>query len=370
MKNLLLTIFGTLILCSSTILAQSLTVWPGDVDNNGQVTNVDVLYLGLGFDKTGPFRDTANAGILWTPKQALSWNSFIIDTTLNGAYADCNGDGVVDTVDLGAIEQNYLLTNGGALRPDSFLVGTPNSPPLFFETSLDTIFEGMGVSLNINLGSTQLPVDSFFGISFSIEFDTDLVTPGSWTALAASNIAPTFNTELTFLRELYDSSRVDIAYSLTPLSTGNTSVPSDSTILALSFIIEDNLIGIAQLDSTFDLRLRNVTLIDASGNRYATNPIALSLPLKLADTTVGINELESKLKVYPNPAQGQLYLSGINNIEQIQITDLTGAIVLNQITNGGSDKQVLNTETLTNGMYLLNVSTSKGIIRKKILIAR
>lgn len=370
MKNILLTIFSAFILSIPSLTAQTVIVWPGDVNNNGQVTNVDVLYLGLGFDKQGPTRDTANIGDDWSAKQTLQWNSSIIDTSLNGAYADCNGDGVVDTSDLVAINQNYLLTTGGAIRPDSTQFGTPNSPPLYFPLAPDTIFENTTVVLDLHLGSAQLPVDSFYGIAFTIEFDTTIISRGSWAALATSSFAPAFSTELTFIKELYDSARVDIAYSLTPNSGTVTSVTSDSSILALSFIIEDNLIGIAQVDSVLDLRFSNITMIDGSGNLQGANAINLSVPLKVVDTSVGINELEAKLQVYPNPAQDQLHINGINNIDKIEVTDLTGATVLSQLPTNSSAAQTLNTETLSNGIYVLHIQTHKGTIRKKILIAR
>lgn len=370
MKNLLLTIFVASLFVTTPLLAQTIPVWPGDVNNNGQVTNVDILYLGLGFDSQGPPRDTSQDGNDWLERQATPWNTFIIDTTLNGALADCNGDGFVDTFDLAAINQNYLLTTGAGNRPDSTIPSTPNYPPLFFQTPPDSIEENTTVVLDLHLGNTQLPVDSFYGIAFTIEFDTAVISRGSWAALATSSFAPAFSYEITFLKELYDSARVDIAYSLTPNAGTITSVSTDSSILALSFIIEDNLIGIAQLDPTLDLRFSNITMIDGNGHLQGANAIDLSIPLKVIDTGVGINELEAKLQVYPNPAQDQLHINGINNIDLLTITDLAGATVLTHVPTNGSATQTLNTEALSNGLYLLQVQTSKGTIRKKVLIAR
>lgn len=369
MKNAILSILVITLLTTSNAFAQ-LVVWPGDVNNNGQVTNVDLLYFSLGYNTIGPPRDTADRGIVWVATPATAWQTFISpDTSLNAVYADCNGDGFIDTSDIAAIEQNYLLTaSTGNIRPDVFSDSLANSAPFFFESpnnTIDTIYESTAVTLNLILGSQQFSVDSFQGIAFSIEFDTAVIAPGTWSAQATGALSPAISTPFMLMREVYDSSRVDFA-----LCVSGTPVRTDSAILAISFIIEDNLIGIAQNDSLFELKLRNITLMDGYGNIQDINAIDFSTPLKVEDSISSIHELEAQLKVYPNPANNVLQVSGIKQVEQIQITDLTGATVLEVHTDLGNNKHLINTENLTNGMYIIQVHTAEGMLRRKILIAR
>lgn len=369
MKNVLLSILAITLFTTTEAFAQ-LTVWPGDVNNNGQVTNADLLYFSLGYNTIGPPRDTLDQGTVWAATPANSWQTFLSpDTTLNAAYADCNGDGFIDTSDIAAIEQNYLLTTGsGNVRPDVFSNSATNTSPFFFEfpnNTIDTLFENMAVTLNLRLGSQQFPVDSLQGISFSIEFDTSVVAPGSWAAQTIGALSPTISTPFTFMREVYDSSRVDFAFCVS-----NNPVRSDSAILALSFIIEDNLIGIAQNDSLFELKLRNITLMNGRGEIMDINAADFSTPLRVEDTINSIHELDAQLQVFPNPANHVLQISGIDQVEQIVITDLTGATVKALNTDVGQNRQLIETESLPNGMYIIQVHTTEGMLRRKILIAR
>ena len=69
-------------------------VWPGDINNNGTVNNVDLLYWGIAQGSAGLPRD----------EEGTDWGAYSIDdlwgqTFSNGldyAYADCDGNGFVE----------------------------------------------------------------------------------------------------------------------------------------------------------------------------------------------------------------------------------------------------------------------------------
>ncbi|HOG37241.1 MAG TPA: T9SS type A sorting domain-containing protein [Paludibacteraceae bacterium] len=76
-------------------------------------------------------------------------------------------------------------------------------------------------------------------------------------------------------------------------------------------------------------------------------------------------ELGNQLSIYPNPASFELRVSGENlKINAIEITDLTGKIVL------VSNKTDINVSNLSNGTYLVNIHSDKGIVTKKIIVKK
>ncbi len=89
-------------------------VYPGDCNNDGTVNEIDVLSIGLFWNKIGPQRpDSIFTPLQFVPQpahfQELSkeWNP------RNGVYADVDGSGIVDANDLCGIAVNFAQTVAG-----------------------------------------------------------------------------------------------------------------------------------------------------------------------------------------------------------------------------------------------------------------
>jgi ligand-binding sensor domain-containing protein len=88
-----------------TIVAE---IYPGDANNDGVVDVRDILPIGRYFGMAGPVRQ--NGSDNWTAQPLVTaWNSF------NACYADCNGDGRVDTEDVASIIRNWHATRTAGL---------------------------------------------------------------------------------------------------------------------------------------------------------------------------------------------------------------------------------------------------------------
>ncbi|MDZ7657649.1 T9SS type A sorting domain-containing protein [Fodinibius sp.] len=74
------------------INAQDVTVWPGDCDDNGVVEELDVFEIGQYWLAEGPTPVYNSIG--WAQREVESW------IPAEAAYADANGDGVVNHKDL------------------------------------------------------------------------------------------------------------------------------------------------------------------------------------------------------------------------------------------------------------------------------
>lgn len=88
-------------------------------------------------------------------------------------------------------------------------------------------------------------------------------------------------------------------------------------------------------------------------------------------TSVGMaeNAFGSQIKIYPSPGKGILIIEG-DFQEQINITltDVSGKQVLSKIEDGLTRKYELNTESLSNGMYLLKIQGANQQVKRKVSI--
>ena len=81
---------------------------------------------------------------------------------------------------------------------------------------------------------------------------------------------------------------------------------------------------------------------------------------------VKLNGIAS-IRVYPNPTSDVLYISGWKDIENIEIYDISGRILLKQ----QKAASYINTTTLTSGVYILKVVLKTGTtLEQKIIINR
>lgn len=82
---------------------EEITIWPGDTDDSGIVTETDVLPLGINWQRRGP--KPLFPTIDWTPRLVEKW---VTGTTVNPVTAsDANGDGIVNERDLQVIGLNF-----------------------------------------------------------------------------------------------------------------------------------------------------------------------------------------------------------------------------------------------------------------------
>jgi hypothetical protein len=84
---------------------------------------------------------------------------------------------------------------------------------------------------------------------------------------------------------------------------------------------------------------------------------------------VGLSEsagLTSNVKIYPNPAPGEVSISSDIKIGSIEIFDLTGRLTRNVDVN--QFQFHLGNYKLPKGLYIFKVNTEKGFITRKVLI--
>lgn len=88
---------------------------------------------------------------------------------------------------------------------------------------------------------------------------------------------------------------------------------------------------------------------------------------QVSNNTAGIKEplVSSTISFYPNPAKTQISFQNITENTTIQVYSPNGTLVSNYTL--GKDSQTINIADLPKGFYLLNVKTSKGIYKQKLV---
>ncbi|MFD2602816.1 T9SS type A sorting domain-containing protein [Flavobacterium suzhouense] len=289
-----------------------------------------------------------------------------------------------------------LLT--GAMLLGSFLAA--NAQQTLFEENWDGIGPGVGGWTLYNLDAKTPDADPL----------SSLVTD-AWNVLSLVDI----QTALDIPDYAYPEAATGMADNViasnsyySPVGTANDwlvtpaiSIPSDATTVSLTFAA--NSMGNATYLEDYEVNISTTTnevasfnqLLDVpnesnegnfrtvSLNSYAGQTIYIAFRNKgndqyvmlldnikvVSDGVAGLSDnFASKLSVYPNPADNILNVSNNENIliSNISIADLNGRTVKSVSFDGVSNASV-NIADLASGMYMMNITSDKGMTTKKIM---
>jgi hypothetical protein len=95
--------------------------------------------------------------------------------------------------------------------------------------------------------------------------------------------------------------------------------------------------------------------------------------VEVVRSTVGLEELdEMALEIYPNPSDGLIYVNynlAQESVSSIQVISLTGEVVHRVQLEGNSRiETTLDLESLSAGMYLLQIEMNEQIVHRRISI--
>ena len=74
--------------------------------------------------------------------------------------------------------------------------------------------------------------------------------------------------------------------------------------------------------------------------------------------------MDDEVSVYPVPASDVLYVSGIDDEARVSIYSISGQLVGSYNIDGGAP---INVSALTSGVYVIQVDTQKGIVKKQFV---
>lgn len=352
---------------------QSTFVWPGDLNNDGIANSRDLLYWGSAVGSIGEERDDDEQVIFWDALELDDdemWQEFFPDG-INYAFADADGNGIIDEMDILAIENNYDFVHGNpqAQEYPSGVLGI--DPPLYLSTDEDTLYAGQVVQLEISLGDVNYPVADFYGLLFSLKYNNAFVQPNS----AQFNVLPNSwideagfdNTEFTtsIIKDKPLEGTTDVGLT----RVNQNGISGFGTIGIMEIIIVDN-VDFLTIDS-LNLQLEKAYAVDGLLSEV---PVYIDLmkreepSLPPQTTNVGSQVLE-QISVFPNPVEDQLIVRNLPSKPlQVNGISLTGKVVPLQIINQEREEISIRFPESNQGLMLLELLFEEGILTRKIYI--
>ena len=88
----------------------------------------------------------------------------------------------------------------------------------------------------------------------------------------------------------------------------------------------------------------------------------VSAPLSVNETSLDVS-----IEAYPKPTSDILHIKGDYAIETIELYSLEGRLVLSKVFIGNQRETTISVKTLSKGLYILKVTSEKGIFTDKII---
>ncbi|MCG8332676.1 MAG: T9SS type A sorting domain-containing protein [Chitinophagales bacterium] len=375
MKSLI-TISVIWLLASVPLYAQQ--VWPGDVTNNGIVNQVDVMYWAYAHDAVGSPRN--NPDHSWTG-HVLPDNLWAEEfpNGLNFAYADCNGNGIIDSVDLDIIKEHYWFERD-SVNIEDIPVGIPGvDPPLTLLVNSPYTSPNEEEEIFISLGDEDITIDSLFGISFTLHFNpADIKDLGGDGGFSLEILENTWFTG--------DDGNQSGGFSYVNRSSGVISVIlyrevfnsiGWGNLAKLEYIIEDFVVF-----SHIDFELDSAVYYNFNLKRFPLVPKGITLEVVDAidpSHPEGDNEEDTPgtikdagVTIYPNPASGRTLIEsknkGSNKLKLIQVLSLGGNPIEEIEFIEPVSKYLLDANNYAPGFYVVRVETEQGISSKPLVV--
>lgn len=311
-------------------------VWPGDFNNNGIVTESDVLLVGLKYNKSGPARSDHN--FAWGPMPAAIW------TDTAATYVDGTGDGIIKINDVPAVGFNY-----GKSHPVDL-------PKLLVKTLGDNVLYGNLQIINDSTAqlSVMAQAEDLFGIAFKTDYQqaevsVDNVQLGQYLPNA-----------LIFFT--YNDPELGILATAISLVNGQQGVTDTNSLIVVQLKLLTNISNIQFLD---------IVAVDENGNY-----------LDFTTTVLGINEFDIKPEQYdlwqnyPNPFNPNTtikYVLPESNQVSLLVYNVLGqqvAKLVNQEQYPGTYSVNFNAGDLTSGTYFYRFQAGNYIATKKMVILK
>ncbi|MBK7408691.1 MAG: T9SS type A sorting domain-containing protein [Saprospirales bacterium] len=358
-KTIWLTIQTLLLTCTGLF---SQVMYPGDANNSGVANGLDVLTIGQAYGLTGPTRMGATTD--WMPQSiAPSQWAQTFPNGLNYAYADSNGDGIIDDLDITeGVQLNFLQEHTGNLIPDEYSTGgTPGSSPgLAAYGDKDVLFGLDTLHVDMRIGAGSMPVTGFYGVAFTVFFNPDLIQPDQANYFLP-DIAwydPSGTESTSMVIENPTAGRIDVAIT----RINQEGVDGFGSIGTMAFVIIEDVVGEFVEYDNF-LSIENIKVIDQGLNDIQ---VFDTVEAKLTPVT---EVWEPEWRLYPNPAAETVTLeTGALNVQQVLILNSLGQEVQRYIPSGQQETYTIPIRNLPGGAYFLEVQGTKGRWVKKLII--
>ena len=371
---LLLTLIGlSLGIPSHELSAQR--IYPGDVDKNNRVENIDVLLIGIAFGSSGPERFIKTIGKETDP--APDWEDTFDFLGINYSFADADGNGIVDEFDLLVVDSLYGKINGIPIPYDFEEAEEVNAPPLTAIPNRESFDENSPnrYSFDFYLGSEIAEIPGVYGIAYTFYFDSTYTTfdnssfkPGEDSWLIEDTDTSTQTSDLLFYHKQNKLNAGEI--DMVIVRKNQRPVTGGGKIASASVVIEDIIIGAKE--SALKYGVKDVFLIDTNFNNI---PVIWDETEIINLTAVGTKEINKEIQpvVQPNPAQEEFTFTLpdiAEKIERFLVFDMMGNQFMVHTEQIEPRSFNISTIGLPPGLYIVVAEASSELYSSKVLISQ
>lgn len=237
----------------------------------------------------------------------------------------------------------------------------------------DTVSPGESVTLPLSLGSGAAPVDSIYGLAFSIAYDPKLIKPNVRFKPTQSWFGDPANL-LWLQRDFHAQGRIDVAVTRTDGKT----VSGHGKIGDMIIVIEDNIFldpaggSSGKPDSILKtiLFFRGLHPVSTAGRPNMLNSPPVDLIIR--KPTVSTHEpgnLSHLVHLLPNPANDQVQVfSPQATIQTISISDFSGRNFPEIQPEINPHRARFQVGQLPAGVYVVRTGTSSGMDIQKLVV--
>ncbi|MEN0006580.1 MAG: T9SS type A sorting domain-containing protein, partial [Bacteroidota bacterium] len=339
-------------------------IWPGDTNFDGVVNMEDLMPLGLKMGKIGVPRSEINL-TQWYGQFGDNWENEIENMELNIKHLDTDGDSIIMGTDTSAISDFYGLTHS------LYSNGVPFNQYAIELTG--TIFASPGdlIELDMKLGNDNQPAVDVYGFVFPFNYNPDFFVGESVDISFDDNSWLTYNSPVLYMTKNHSNGLSEAGFTRT---SGNAA-SGKGIIGKVQLIIQDDIIGIRTDEDELAINIGGgvATAMNGQGQQFGIEMGGATIHIVLDKEEEQLNKelRDDQLIVYPNPTPNMLnvHLNGGQDFERVVLFTLTGQQVFDS-GNIQTNHLELNTQQLTNGIYLLSVHAPNGVINRKVEVLR
>ncbi len=328
-------------------------VFPGDCNHDMVANNFDFLSIGLGYGFTGPERPAASLD--WQGQLAFDFDSVMV-SGLNYKHVDSDGNGLIDLEDAEAIDLNYGLTHQNGKTVDEQAEG--------YEITLElpeNVEEGQAISIPIQIGTEEEPIEGFYGLAFSVFFQSNYLEEGSISLnFSDSWLGVEDQDFISFYRVFHEEGRIDVAVTL----INHQNISGYGDIGVVETVMDNDIQGKLQLD--FVLSVSRIKGLSANETELEFANTEFTAPV---DGPANINRKDVQLVLYPNPGDGLLFFQSSEEVDRFEVYDLQGRM-LHSTFRETQQSQLFDLSMLKDGVYLVCIQMGNSVHYQRIRIAR
>jgi len=344
--------------CALINICSNDCVWPGDANDDGVANAWDILKIGVAYNNMGPDRPDITGN--WEGKYGTDWATSFANLQ-NHKYADCNGSGLVNLVDVESIIDNYgMVHNKGGNQG-----GSSGAVNLMLAMDKDSVGPGDSVNVDILLGDDITPATNIYGLAFCISYNTALVDSTSFKIDFTGSWLGTSDSTISISRDDYGGGQVDVGL----VRKNKKNKDGKGKVASGSFFIEDNIDGKVAATWVLNLNICNIVVIDKDENIINVGTVSDSILIAGVDGPMDRKNLIDRIRIYPNPVKQEINIS----IENLMANEITISNLLGQEVYQTGDRNHLYNIDVSNierGVYFLSVTCGEDVIVKKVVITK